>query len=841
MGTTNIHETNPQLLLANEFVQYTHQNIFLTGKAGTGKTTFLRNLRESCPKRMAVLAPTGVAAINAGGVTIHSFFQLPFTPFIPEHQPASRPKNNTGESQEGFVHKMTRNKIKLIRSLDLLVIDEISMVRADLLDAIDSMLRRYRYNQRPFGGLQLLMIGDLNQLAPVVKEDEWRLLSEYYSNAYFFNSHALGKAGFTTIELKQIYRQEDQKFIELLGEIRNNSMSQASFDLLNSRYIANFDPDESEGYITLTTHNAGAALINDKKMAALKSRSRRYKANITGDFQSYMFPTDEVLELKPGAQVMFVKNDSSPEKRYYNGKIGRLTRLDEDSVVVECPGDEEEIRVTPEEWSNVKLHLNEETREIEEEIIGSFKQIPLKLAWAITVHKSQGLTFEKAVLDVNQAFASGQVYVALSRCRTLEGLVLISKIQRHAIKTDVNIREFNETAQQNEPGEDSLRESKAAFQQEVVFSIFDFGDLQRQFRSLKKHYQLNASKIHNADEAAFGRIEADAVSEMYEVNDKFNIQLRSIIKQNPDLLPCDNPALQERISKAASYFLEKMALLFAIPMSSIGFDSDNKEVKKEIIESAGRFELAMVLKTAALRAVTGGLDIQTYLRAVSDAEAGFVQTLGLKKLPVESSVKSINHKKLYSQLNAWRASVADDLRVSPFMVMPFNTMKLICDKLPATQRELSKIKGLGKVKLQQFGSDILEMIHDYCLENAIERDAPADDIPAKKKKEKKPESKSVSLALFRENKSIPQIATERGFAESTIWGHLSYYVITGELQAEDLLDAGRIAEIKEFVKGKNVGSLTQIMMESNGKFNFNELRIALADMQSVNDSSEPRK
>ena len=439
-------ETNPQLELAFNFLEYTGTSIFLTGKAGTGKTTFLRELKRRSPKRMIVVAPTGVAAINAGGVTIHSFFQLPFGPYVP----GRTEENRSGEKQ--FSHKFGREKINIIRSMDLLVIDEISMVRADLLDAVSDMLCRYRDRSKPFGGVQLLMIGDLQQLAPVVKEEEWGILKHIYPSPFFFCSKALQTVSYQCIELTHVYRQSDSVFIHLLNKIRDNQVDLATLKALNSRYIPGFNPDDSEGYITLTTHNYQAQQINNRKLDALEGRAYTYSAEVKDDFPEYAFPTDKHLVLKKGAQVMFVKNDSSAEKRYYNGKIGRITAISADNILVRCGDEKDAITVTREEWTNTKYSIDAETQEISETVAGSFKQYPLKTAWAITIHKSQGLTFEKAIVNAGAAFTHGQVYVALSRCKSLEGLVLGTPLRPEALINDQVVKHFTDEVSRNQPG-----------------------------------------------------------------------------------------------------------------------------------------------------------------------------------------------------------------------------------------------------------------------------------------------------------------------------------------------------------------------------------------------------
>jgi len=359
-----------------------------------------------------VVAPTGVAAINAGGVTIHSFFQLPFGPQIPEELAKRLPAANTDAKQAASRYqRFNREKINIIKSIDLLVIDEISMVRADLLDAIDAVLRRFRNRETPFGGVQLLMIGDLQQLAPIAKEDEWKLLRNYYESVYFFSSKALQKTDYVSIELTQVYRQRNEDFIKLLGKIRENRLDTEALEVLEKRHIPNFRPGDEEGYITLTTHNYQAQDINKYRLQELKGKNHSFNAKVSGEFPTFNYPTEEVLNLKIGAQVMFVKNDPSPQKEFYNGKIGKITGIDEDKIFVRCPDDEALITVTPLEWQNCRYTLNEQTKEIEETVIGSFTQYPLKLAWAVTIHKSQGLTFDKAIIDARQAFAHGQVYV----------------------------------------------------------------------------------------------------------------------------------------------------------------------------------------------------------------------------------------------------------------------------------------------------------------------------------------------------------------------------------------------------------------------------------------------
>ena len=456
---------NNELKTAWEFVEMTGRSVFLTGKAGTGKTTFLREVVENSSKRVVVVAPTGIAAINAGGVTIHSFFQLPLHPFIP---------GSKIESKFAF----SKEKRSIIKTIDILVIDEISMVRSDLLDAVDSVLRRFRDRTKPFGGVQLLMIGDLQQLTPVVTDEEADLLRQYYPTPYFFGSRALAKIDYVTIELKEVYRQQDEDFIRILNDVRKGFPSMETINTLNSRYIPDFQSDQDEGYIRLVTHNNMANSYNEQQLEQIDEPLHCFDAQISGTFPEYSYPTDVRLELKTGAQVMFVKYDPSAEKRYYNGKIGHVAEILDDVILVQCPGEEEAVAVEQLEWENSRYIINEHTQEMETEVQGVFRQYPLRLAWAITIHKSQGLTFDKAVIDAASSFASGQVYVALSRCRTLDGMVLASPLRQNSVMTDIRVEDYivnqERAALESVSRLDSIK--KEYFSQ-LLGDMFDFRNL----------------------------------------------------------------------------------------------------------------------------------------------------------------------------------------------------------------------------------------------------------------------------------------------------------------------------------------------------------------------------
>lgn len=700
-------ETNIQLELAYNFLQYTGVNVFLTGKAGTGKTTFLQRLKRVSPKRMIVLAPTGVAAINAGGVTIHSFFQLPFGPYL------AAKTNGPTDTGERFTNKFSKEKINIIRSLDLLVIDEISMVRADLLDAINDVLCRYRDRSRPFGGVQLLMIGDLQQLAPVVKEEEWGLLKGYYKSPFFFNSIALQQTSYVSIELTEVYRQCDAEFIRLLNGIRENCADKTILDLLNRRYIPGFKPGKEEGYITLTTHNAQAQLINNRELEEIDEPAFSFLAEVKDDFPAYAFPTEERLVLKKGAQVMFVKNDSSPEKRYYNGKIGKVTEIGSSRIRVRCADGQEEIEVGQEEWTNTKYTIDPETKEITESIEGVFRQYPLKTAWAITIHKSQGLTFERAIIDAASAFAHGQVYVALSRCRTLEGLVLSAPLKDSALINDRTVESFIEKVEKNQPGDVDLKRARCHYYTELVTDLFDFTLLWKRLQRVSWVFGEHLGKLYPELTARYRQARENCYREMTEVGEKFKVQLRRLIAESENAEQSE--LVRERINKGVVYFSGKLRLIVMDLLENSVLEIDNKEVRKTVEEALGRLQQEADIKCETLRASEDGFSIKSYLAARSRAMLEKTKIKTRKSTDKIEVAEDIRHPDLYNSLRHWRKEEADRLKLPVYTIMQQKALLGVANTLPADGKELLKIPGIGKKVLEKYGKKLLEMVDAFRL------------------------------------------------------------------------------------------------------------------------------
>ena len=550
---TETEQTNPAIL-ASRFINHTQKNIFLTGKAGTGKTTFLKHIIGHTHKKSVIVAPTGIAAINAGGVTIHSLFQLPFGAYVPVNQTNNAQHVSLKISDPVSMIRnlqMHESKRKLLRELELLIIDEVSMLRADLLDAIDMVLRHIRRKSNPFGGVQVLFIGDLLQLPPVIKNEEWEFLKAFYKSIYFFDAHVLQREKPIYIELDKIYRQADDTFISLLNNLRNNQITQSDIELLNKYYQPNFKPGVDENYITLTTHNNKALELNKTFLQEQKGKSFFFEAVIEDDFNEYAYPIEKTLELKKGAQVMFVKNDATGAQRFFNGKIGVISFIDAEDIEVQFE-DKTKLFLEKYTWENIKYRLNETTNEIEEQVVGTFTQYPVKLAWAITVHKSQGLTFDKAIIDIGAAFAPGQAYVALSRLRSLQGLVLTSEIRYNGIRENSTVAEFSKTKTEQENLNDLIKKEGLVFLKNYLLQCFDFGVLAYSMKEHVESYSKDEKKSVKQKQypwAAALKKELDAIKPHA---DKFLYQLSNILdKQEGDYLE----ALNQRVLAAKAYFL----------------------------------------------------------------------------------------------------------------------------------------------------------------------------------------------------------------------------------------------------------------------------------------------
>ena len=600
-----------QLELAEQYVTSTNVSVFLTGKAGTGKTTFLHHIASSVKKRSVVVAPTGVAAVNASGVTIHSFFQLPLCPYLPDV------KELVTEYQmpEKFKH-LHKEKIKVIRTLDLLVIDEISMVRADLLDAIDMTLRRYRRNSKPFGGVQLLMIGDVQQLPPVVTDEEKPYMEQVYKSPFFFHSKALQRVNYVTIELTHIFRQQDEHFISLLNNIRDNRFDRETLNALNARYNRTFNPPDSEGYIRLTTHNYQADNVNQRKLAALDSPSFELKATVEGNFPPTSFPTEQNLTLKVGAQVMFIKNDSSGHS-YYNGKIATVEGYDSEEGVAVVDQEGNHIVVNPERWDNVKYEIDPADNQIKQKVDGTFIQYPLRLAWAITVHKSQGLTFDKVIIDAASAFTYGQVYVALSRCRSLEGLVLVSPISPNCVFDNADVMEFNSSFPAIERVQQDLDQFKNGYFVELLGDLFDFSSLMRRAERLNEIFVRHLARQLPDETRKMNQLANGDIVNIASVGEKFRSQINKILISNGNNV--DDPYLHERIAKGVAYFSDQLEQAFLTAAPLLEIEIGNKVVSAEFDEWATEFRDNVQLKQLCMKRVgEEGFATEVYNKAKTD-------------------------------------------------------------------------------------------------------------------------------------------------------------------------------------------------------------------------------
>ena len=817
MQNLNSIERNEIFDLAFRFVTETSENIFLTGKAGTGKTTFLKYLNENCSKNIVVAAPTGVAAINAGGVTLHSLFQLPFHPFLP-----------TKYNKDELLAKIRFNKQRqqLLRKVELLVIDEISMVRCDTMDAIDTILKsvRRRYDV-PFGGVQLLCIGDLHQLPPVAQRHEWEILQEYYPSSFFFDSMVIKEQMPLLIELNKIYRQKEDSFVALLNKVRNNHMTAGDFEDLHVRYNPSFRPAINENFITLTSHNNQADQINARELQKLLSPSHIYEAIIENDFPENSYPAEGSLILKAGAQVMFLKNDTVL-KRYFNGKIGIVKALFKEEILVECDG--ATIAVSRETWENTRYVLDRTDGKLQQETLGSFTQFPLRLAWAITIHKSQGLTFEKVMIDAGAAFSSGQVYVALSRCTSLEGIILLSKIPSAAIYSNDSVIKGQQALTHKGSLAERFNGARQIFTQQLLEEIFSFDEIDVAVNTLSYHINEHKDKLNNDGIKWIENLKSDFSADK-KVGLKFIAQVATLMKEEPVIEK--NEALQKRINAAANHFESKLTV-YKQSIQNHPLITESRETANAINEYLNRLIVSVSVTNYFLEYCKEPFSVASFLQhKLKFAQPRF--NLSCYASGKKQSYTDIPNIELYDVLKRWRDEICDKSGMPIYMVANRATLTEIATYLPLNKKDLLQISGFGKAKVDKYGDDILQAVQEYCSANNIETNIAAKEAnPKRERKEKnnevKTDTKTLSYNLFKEGKTVTEIAKERNFTVSTIEGHLAWYVGNGDIDINELVSLEKQLLVKAAAKSYGNSSHKTLKDNLPENISYSEIRLVMA-------------
>jgi uncharacterized protein YpbB len=742
------------------FINQTNSPVFLTGKAGTGKTTLLKKIVETTHKNTVIVAPTGIAALNAGGVTIHSFFQLPFSSFIPEFISDGLVAGNTKfESKETLKRHFHFNKTRqnLIRNVELLIIDEVSMLRADLLDAIDWTLRNVRKNNSPFGGLQVLFIGDLLQLPPVIKPEEWSVLQKYYRGIFFFNAQVLQEQAPVYIELEKIFRQEDQLFIDLLNNLRNNQVTVEDQKLLEKYVNPTFDSTKEEGYITLTTHNSKADQMNATALNSLNEKSVTYTAEIKGDFPPHLFPLEKETELKVGAQIMFIKNDISFEKNFYNGKMGVIKSLTKDEIEVFFKEEKRTITVEKYEWNNIKYSLNEQKGEIEEETLGTFVHYPIKLAWAITIHKSQGLTFDKAVLDVSNVFAPGQAYVALSRLRSLTGLVLLKPLSMNGLVNDQSVVSYSSNKAPEDRMQLYLDQETARFVYTSLIQAFDWYDYTTKWATFELGFKNQGPKTEKGKDVSWVANQLQTVQVTFDAARKFQNQLNNLFsKEKPEW-----NFIYERVQAAYQYFFKPL-------------DAQVYSIMKR------RYELAKIKKT------------KSYSEELEE---------------LEQEVVAVVHRLMKGRL--LMEAILNEKPFTKETVKSVEITNYVIAKGHSIQQELRANRSMMDEMMEEDFVDVIELVKAKKV---------------KEEKIVKKNTYEITLELFEEGKTMEEIANERQLGISTIEGHFAKLIQQEKMEITDVLDPKRISEIESYLEeaeGKTLGTLKD---ELGDKVTYGELK-----------------
>jgi len=745
-----------------QFVNQTHQSIFLTGKAGTGKTTLLHQIIQNTHKNTVVVAPTGIAALNAGGVTIHSMFQLPFGGFIPSYDAVPQISHFIKfETKDSLRKHFKMNNIKrsVIQNMELLIIDEVSMLRSDVLDAVDFMMRKVRRKEKPFGGVQVLYIGDLLQLPPVVKNEEWQVLKKYYKGIFFFNAHVIQQNPPLYVELTHIYRQTDSRFIAVLNNLRNNRIASEDILLLNEYVQPDFDLKANKGYITLTTHNVKAETINSQALIDLNGDAHSYTPEIVGDFPEKLFPVDEFLQLKVGAQVMFIKNDLSPEKNYFNGKMGFIHSLSEREILIRFPEENKIIEVEKYEWKNIRYTVNETTKEISEEVLGTFVHYPIKLAWAITVHKSQGLTFDKAVLDVSQVFLPGQAYVALSRLRTLQGLILLQPIRMNGISNDQDVMNYSENKADEQTIIESLQKETHQFIHNYIKNSFDWTELTQEWRNHRFSYKTDVEKSEKSKHQKWANEQEEAMNVLINPSHKFRSQLDRLFQSEV----IDIPFITERVKAAYAYFFPKLDQVLFDLILKMEEVKRRKRVKEFYLEL---FEL----------------EEQTTKAIIQLFKA-------IKMIEILSEGKEINKENLTSEsIRNYRSKKIEAVEAH------FKTLKT--ELIEEEEDDFDPYQYLPKSKKAKLKST----------------------LPKKS-------TVQETYELWQQKNSVQDIAKIRVLTPQTIYGHLGKLIQAGTITLNEVLPEDKINQLSKAFEGYTEESLNALKEKVGAEFTWEELRL----------------